>query len=171
MRLEEKTTRFLTDEFGNKCKVGMDDDTGEIKVFKPRFKALTEDMFPFVTELSRVNPQASAIFLFFVEHMGNQNALVVSYSAMEQHFKKGRKAIYNAINYLKENKFIDILKSGNMNVYCINARIVWNQSQDKIHFAKFHAVIYATKSEQISKSKINNSKIIFNKKIKSDDNE
>ncbi|MEY8200317.1 MAG: hypothetical protein RPS47_13835 [Colwellia sp.] len=163
MDIHEKITRNLIDDKGNKCKVGIDEKTGEMKIFKPRFKAFTEDVYPCVTELSRVNPQAAAIFLFFVEHMGNQNALIVSYAAMEEHFKKGRKAIYNSINYLKEKQFIDILKSGNMNIYCINARIVWNQSQDKIHFAKFNAVVYVNAHEQISKNKINNSKIIFNK--------
>ncbi len=148
MALHEKTNYTNIDEYGNQCPVVINEHTGEMKLKKPRFLAFTKSNFPAITKLAKDNPMASSVFLFLIENMDNTNALIASYEAMQEHFGKSRKTLYNSIKYLKENDYIQIIKSGNMNVYCINAQIVWNQSQEKIHYAKFNATVYVSKKEQ-----------------------
>ncbi len=139
----------------------LDKETGEIKIVKKPFFAYEKVAHGYVEELSRRNPVASSVFTFLVNNMGSENALIVSYEAMMSHFQRGRRSLSDSIKYLKENKYISVLKSGNMNIYCINARIVWNQSQDKIHYAKFNAAVYVCKSEQMDKKHIKNSHINY----------
>ncbi len=148
MAIHENISYKKIDEHGNHCPVSINKDTGDIKIRKPNFFAFTKSNFPLITKLARDNPMAASVFLFLVENMDNTNALIASYDAMQEHFGKSRKTVYNAIKYLKGNGCIEILKSGNMNVYCINAQIVWNQSQEKIHYAKFNATVYVSKKEQ-----------------------
>ncbi len=148
MSLEEKTSYTNEDEFGNKCPVEFNKKTGEVRVKKPPFRAYSDRYHSEVAKLSRQYPLASSIFITLVDSMDNTNAIVMSYDAMIEIFNKKRTSIYNAIKYLKEHQFINILKSGNMNVYCVNAQIVWSQSHEKIHFAKFNATVYVTANEQ-----------------------
>jgi hypothetical protein len=148
MTLHEITKYTNIDEHGNECPVVMNEKTGEARLKKPRFLAFTKSNFPAITKLSRDNPMASSVYLFFIENMDNSNALIASYESMQEHFGKSRKTIYNAIKFLKKNNYLSIIKSGNMNVYCINAQIVWSQSQEKIQYAKFNATVYVSKKEQ-----------------------
>jgi hypothetical protein len=140
----------------------LDKETGEVKIVKRPFHAFDKSNYPYIAELARKKPLANSVFTFLVDNMGAENALIVSYKAMMEHFEMTRRPLSDAIKYLKENKYIDVLQSGNANVYCINARIVWNQSQDKIHFAKFNAVVMVLKSEQIDKREIQNTYIKYN---------
>jgi hypothetical protein len=149
MALHEKINYTNVDEHGNRCPVSINNNTGEIKIKKPNFLAFTKSNFPIITKLARDNPMASSVFLFFIENMDNANALIVSYDSMMEHFCKSRKTIYSAIKHLRDKGYIQILKSGNMNVYCINAQIVWSQSQHKIQYAKFNATVYVSKNEQV----------------------
>ncbi len=148
MTLHEKTNYTNIDEHGNLCPVVLNKDTGEIKIKKPPFLAFTKSNFPAITKLSRDNPMASAVYLFLIENMDKTNALIASYESMQEHFGKSRKTMYNSIKFLKNNGYLDIVKSGNMNVYCVNAQVVWNQSQEKIQYAKFNATVYVSKKEQ-----------------------
>ena len=149
MTLHESIKYTETDEHGNQCPVAVNDKTGEIKIKKPRFKAFNESSYPSVSKLAKDHYLANAVFHFLVENMDKTNALIVSYDAMQEHFGKTRKTIYNGIKYLRDNGYIKIVKSGNMNVYCVNAQIVWSQSQEKIKYARFNATVYVSKKEQV----------------------
>ncbi|NVK37489.1 MAG: replication/maintenance protein RepL [Gammaproteobacteria bacterium] len=149
MTLHESIKYTEVDEHGNACPVVVNTDTGEFKVKKPRFKAFNDSSYSNVAKLAKDHYLANAIFHFLVENMDRTNALVVSYDVMQEHFGKTRRTLYNGIKYLRDNGYINIIKSGNMNVYCVNAQIVWNQSQNKIHTAKFNATVYVSNKEQI----------------------
>ena len=149
MTIRAKVNYTKTDEFGNEYQVIVDEKTGELISKKPPFFGFTKKPFPKLAILAREQPLANAIFITFIDEMNEDtNAIIVSYEALMELLNKKRTSIYNAIKYLKENGFIEILKSGNMNVYCINAQFVWSKSQDKIHSAKFNATVFVTKKEQ-----------------------
>jgi hypothetical protein len=155
---EIKNTNYtsLTDDFGNKCPVKINNKSGEIKIKKPPFFAFNKSNFHSIENLIFEHQLAATMFMFFVNEMDNTNAICISYKAMEEIFLRSRKTLSNAISFLKENNYIVIMKSGNMNIYCINAQIVWSQSQDKIDYAKFNATVYITKTEQNRKRNIKN---------------
>ena len=140
--IKQENKYKTTDGHGNTLPVVPDEKTGELKRMKAPFLAFTKNNFPAITKLSKDNPMASAILLFLIENMDNTNALIVSYQTLCEHFGRSRPVLSKYIKYLNENNYIKIMKSGNMNIYCINAQIVWNQSQEKIHFAKFNATVY-----------------------------
>ena len=79
-------------------------------------------------------------------------------------FGKARQRLSKAVNHLKKHNFIVVKKSGNMNIYCLNANVVWYRSREKIKFAKFKANVYKTYNEQLKKEK--NLKKVFSKQLK-----
>jgi hypothetical protein len=157
------TKAQIQSENGEVFPTVLDKNTGEIKRIKKPFHAFDKSKYPYIVELARKNPLANSLFCFLVDNMGVENAVMVSYKALEEHFDKTRRPLSDAVKYLRINKYIDVLKSGNANVYCINANLVWNKQQNQIHFAKFNAVVIISKSEQIDRNEIKNSFIKYNK--------
>lgn len=146
-----KEYAFRTDEDGNKIPLKLNKETGEYEEKNPPFFQFYKQNTPLIRKLIKTNPLAAQIFMFFVENMDGTNAIIISYQAMEEIFEVSRRTINRAIKELKDNKYIDIQKSGNMNIYCINAALVWQQSRKKIKFAKFKATVYISESEQTVK--------------------
>lgn len=124
-------------------------ETAEVKEGNPPFVQFYKHSFPFVRKLMKDNPTACEVFMFLVDNMGNDNALVVSQTAMCEALGLARRTIQYAISYLQEHKYIAIIKSGTANVYCVNADIVWQKEHGKKKFAKFSARVYVSESEQV----------------------
>lgn len=147
--VSSKTQHWATLKNGEKVKADVDKKTGEIKAVKsPPFYQFYKKTFPLINELLTKNPLSVKIFMFMVEEMGSNNSLTISYKAMEEVFDKSRRTLSRAIKLLVDSKFIQIQKAGNINVYCINANIVWTQSRANIKHAKFNSTVYLTSSEQ-----------------------
>jgi hypothetical protein len=131
----------------------VDSSTAETVEANPPFVQFYKHSLPVVRKLTKDNSTASQVFLFLVEHMEGDNAIIVSQQAMCEVLGVGRTAIWNAIKYLQDNKYIAVMKSGTSNVYFLNADIVWQQSHDKKRFAKFAARVFLTESEQVEVKK------------------
>ena len=59
------------------------------------------------------------------------------------------RTIMRAVSYLLEKKLVSIVKSGNMNVYILNDRIVWKDTADrKDKYSQFSAEVFIVASEQ-----------------------
>lgn len=158
-----KTQQFAVDEFGNQLPVSVDEN-GEFIEKNAFFFQFNKGTYPAVRKLLLDYPLAGNIFLFMVENMDNTNALMISFQAMSEIFGRTRQCLSKAIKHLKDHNFLDVLKSGNSNVYCLNANIVWHRSRDNIKFAKFKANVYLTYNEQMSKEK--KLKKVFSKALK-----
>ncbi len=159
LSIHEENKLIGIDEDGNKLPIHVDKKTGEITVKNPHFIQFYKSNFSVIRSLFKNNSFAGELFLFFTENMDKTNAIIVSYEALQEIYEKSRPTIYQAIKYLKDNKYIDIQKSGNMNVYCVNAALVWQDFRTNIKFAKFNATVYLSEKEQTKTKKVFHSEV------------
>jgi Helix-turn-helix domain len=132
--------------------------TGEVETVNYNFVQLYEDNLDLIIEIANENPTSIKIFLFILKHMDERNALVISQNALAESLNLHRNTIGNSIAYLKEKKALDVLKSGNTNIYAINSQIAWKSSADNKKYAHFSAKVYITQSEQ-------DNKLLFNTEL------
>lgn len=111
------------------------------------FIQLYRDHMPELRWLMTKHPFASSILFFLIEHMDNQNALVCSYTVLEEYFEKHRTTISKSIKLLKESGFIDSFKSGTSNVYVVNPDLAWSTYNTSKKFAKFDGKVLVSKKE------------------------
>lgn len=91
---------------------------------------------------------AGAIFQFMSSKMKQDNKLLVSREALAEFFEVSKTGVSNAIKLLVDNKLLVVLKSGNSNIYCLNADVVWSTTRDKKEFAEFSCQVFLSKKEQ-----------------------
>ena len=133
----------------------LDKDTGEISERNAPFFQFRKHNFNLIRKLIDENPIASKMFMFFIENMNqHSNSLVVSQESLSEVLGCGRTSIYNAVKHLVEGKYIQVLKSGVNNVYCVNADIVWTKKRGELYHARFNTSIYLTSSEQDEEQKL-----------------
>lgn len=94
------------------------------------------------------NLLAYKLFLYLSKEMDRENAVVISQSLLAKKFNVTRQYINKAIGILRDKKLIDIYKVGNINIYTMNAYVVWTTSRDKIETARFKANVVLDKEEQ-----------------------
>lgn len=155
--IHTETYKFKA-ENGKKIPVTEHHD-GKIERHSTAFKKTTDEHFALMELLIKKHSLAALIYNFFVKNMDNTNAIIMSFDAMEEYFGYSRSALSRAIKVLVSNKMLEIQKSGNMNVYCINADLVWAQREDKKKFARFNATVIISGSEQQTKK-------VYSKEIK-----
>lgn len=144
----KETSKFTTSrEDGQKCPVELVDD-GELKQRSAPFFAYNKKNYDAKVMLARQHPVSNSILEFFVSQMDKTNAICVSMSALEKLFNMKRNAITKHIKVLVERKFVEIFKVGNMNVYAINAYVVFTQGDANLWKAKFTATMYLDHDEQ-----------------------
>lgn len=148
-----ETSRYETQrEDGQICPVDIDVDkeTGETKATQKSaaFYAFNKENWKLKRKLSIEEPFANTMFEFFVQEMDGTNAISISMATLEKIFGKSRQTLSKHIAILVQNKFIEVFKQGNMNVYAINANIVWTQGDKNLWKAKFKATIYLDYDEQ-----------------------
>ena len=111
------------------------------------FVQFYRDNMQAVSKLAGKNPTAFQIFMFICEHMDGYNALMASYQVFMDYTGKGRTTCSNAIRYLYDNGYVDILKSGTSNVYIINQAIAWTSYGNQKQYCKFNGNILISASE------------------------
>lgn len=94
------------------------------------------------------NPTATKVFTWLLKQMDKRNALVVSQSALAEALGLAVRTVQYSIVYLKEKKAVAILKSGNTNIYAVNAQIAWKSDAHGKKYALFDAAVYIADSEQ-----------------------
>lgn len=157
-----------TREDGQICPVEIETDkeTGETKARQKSapFFAYNQRNYKAKVQLARQEPVANSILEFFVSEMDGTNAICVSMTVLEKLFNIKRKTLKKHIDVLVERKFIDIFKQGNMNVYAVNAYVVFTQGDANIWKAKFTATMYLDFDEQTDMIKQEYTKQITTKK-------
>ncbi|MHC5763650.1 hypothetical protein [Nostoc sp.] len=111
--------------------------------------------------LTRVNPVATEIFLFLMEHMSNYNAVACPHSLLMKITGKSRTTVHRAIVLLKESNFLGVQKIGTTQVFHLNAGIVWHSYGDRIKYAELVAPILLDMEEnpELANVKIETGKV------------
>lgn len=127
----------------------VDSETGEERHVNTGFTQIYHAWWPVQRTLIDEYPTALKVFSWLVEVADKRNGVVVSYPAMAVALGLNKRTIMRAVSYLVEKKLVTILKSGNMNVYYLNDRIIWKDTANlKDKFSQFSAEVYVVASEQ-----------------------
>ena len=133
----------------------LDKKTGELIEGNDLFFQFRKHNFKLIRKLTSENKSGAELFFFLIENMNEvTNSLVVSQDALCEVLKCSRMTLYRAIKHLVDESYIQVLKSGSNNVYCINADIVWSKRKADLYHARFNTVVYLTSSEQEEEQKI-----------------
>lgn len=101
--------------------------------------------------LARKSPVAHEILYYLVEHMGRTtNAVVCSRKLLSEVTGCSIATVGRAIRILKDDNWIDTVKIGTANAYCVNERVFWQAARNQRHYAVFSATVIAAASEQES---------------------
>ncbi|XWW46653.1 replication/maintenance protein RepL [Fibrella sp. USSR17] len=122
--------------------------TGEVELVNDKFVQLYVDKLDLIIQMTGENPTAVKVFVWLLQHMDKRNALVVSQEALAEAMGLHRTTIFRCTSYLKEKKAVDIVKSGNTNIYAVNAQIAWKADASGKKYALFDAAVYIADSEQ-----------------------
>lgn len=113
------------------------------------FVQLSRSYLQQMRKLARKSPIAHEILYYLVEHMGRTtNAVVCSYTTLCEVTGVSRPTVGRAIKLLKEDNWIDTVKIGNANAYCVNERVFWQAGRNQRKYAIFSATVIASASEQ-----------------------
>lgn len=105
---------------------------------------------PFMDEITKMageNYTAYKVFQLICKHMDGTNALAVSNNALSEILDMSTRTIQRAIKYLRENGWVDVLKSGTSNVYIINPDVAWTSYADQKQYCKFRANVLLSSTE------------------------
>ncbi len=122
--------------------------TGEVELVNDKFVQLYVDKLDLIIEMTGENPSAVKVFVWLLQHMDKRNALVVSQEALAEAMGMHRTTIFRCINYLREKKAVETVKSGSTNIYAVNAQIAWKADANGKKYALFNAAVYIAHSEQ-----------------------
>jgi len=111
------------------------------------FVMMYRNHMPEMRWLTNKSGKASNILNFIMEHMDHQNALMCSYQVFMDYFDISSDTVRRCINLLKENGFIDVLKSGTSNVYIINSEIAWSSWDNQKQYCKFSGNVLISATE------------------------
>ncbi|MEG0579029.1 MAG: replication/maintenance protein RepL [Niameybacter sp.] len=111
------------------------------------FVMMYRDHMPEVRWLMKKSGIASSMLNFIMEHMDNNNALCCSYQVFIDYFDISKDTVRRCIKLLKDNGFIDVLKSGTSNVYIVNEDVAWTSYGDEKKFCKFKGNILVSATE------------------------
>lgn len=122
---------------------------GEEKLLNNNFDQIYKGWWGVQRSLVKDYPTALNIFTWLIEIADKKNSIIVSYESIGKSLGLSRTTVYEAIKYLKENAFLTVLKTGNMNIYVLNDQIVWKDTADKKDkFSQFSAKVHVMASEQ-----------------------
>lgn len=138
----------------------VDMETGEVKSRgslgeNQNFVMLFRNEIGSIVNIQKEDAKAGALFLFFLEHMDTNNALIVSQECMSEILGWSIPTIKRKIQVLKSKNFISTKRTGNSSIYFINANVAWSTYGNKKEYAQFKASVLISKSEQEYRIKAN----------------
>ncbi len=95
------------------------------------------------------HPLALAVLHFMVARLSRgTNGIVISAATLSRQMGISPRSVQKTITVLRDCKFVQVLKSGNVNVYIINSRVAW-QGERGMRHASFNAQILVDEAEQL----------------------
>lgn len=143
---EEKITEL--DQKARQDQIKQEERAEELKKKNHDFVQFDRSSIMVLAKITAKSGLAGAIFQFMTSKMRQDNKLLVSREALADFFEVSKTGVSNAIKLLIDSKLIYVLKSGNSNIYCLNADVVWSTSRDKKEFAEFSCQVFLSKAEQ-----------------------
>jgi CTP:phosphocholine cytidylyltransferase-like protein len=101
-----------------------------------------------IADLGAKSSLALDVLMVFAQSMDKQNAVMMSFKAMEQILGKSRPTLDRAIRVLKKDNWIQVVKVGTANAYVLNSSVFWTDRGDKKSLANFSARVVTTLGEQ-----------------------
>lgn len=99
-------------------------------------------------QLGIKHPMALAVLHFMVSRLNRgTNGVVISAASLARQMGIAPRTVQSTITVLRDCKFVQVLKTGNTNVYIINAHVAW-QGERGSRFAAFNAEIIVDEREQ-----------------------
>lgn len=122
--------------------------TGELRKSNGKFTQIMDKNIHVFRELLLTSPKICEMYLFLVENMDRNNAVVVSQKTLSEILKCTRQSVHKYTSYLKEKNLLKVAKSGVSLIYILNEQVVWKNSAENREYAKFSATVYISRSEQ-----------------------
>ncbi|MES6198663.1 hypothetical protein U6J55_12350, partial [Cutibacterium acnes] len=101
-----------------------------------------------IADLGAKSALALDLLMVLAQSMDKQNAVMISFKAMQQILGKSRPTLDRAVRLLREDNWIQVVKVGTANAYVLNSAVFWTDRGDKRHMASFKAQIVTTLDEQ-----------------------
>ncbi|MDQ1817807.1 replication/maintenance protein RepL [Massilia sp. CCM 9210] len=99
-------------------------------------------------QLGIKHPMALSVLHFMVSRLNRgTNGVIISAAALAKQMGISPRTVQSTITVLRDCKFVQVLKTGNTNVYIINAHVAW-QGERGSRFAHFNAEITIDEQEQ-----------------------
>lgn len=111
------------------------------------FMQINRKYWRLIGDLSRENKNAFDILWLLAEKCNKQNAVVVSIDTLSKFINRKRTTTSQAIKFLEENKWLQIIKIGTSNAYVLNSAVFW-RSRGDLKYTSFYASVIATRDEQ-----------------------
>jgi DNA-binding transcriptional regulator YhcF (GntR family) len=94
------------------------------------------------------HPMAVSVLHFMVSRLNRgTNGVVISAATLARQMGIAPRTVQSAIAVLRDCKFVQVLKTGNTNIYIINAHVAW-QGERGSRFAAFNAELIIDEQEQ-----------------------
>lgn len=112
------------------------------------FMMVFKDNWQAFIECQKKDPLAAVLMSTLMQHMNRENALIVSRECLAELLDVSTKTIDRKVKFLRDNKFIHVLRTGGSNVYLINANVVWTTHANQLKYARFRADVILSEREQ-----------------------
>lgn len=99
-------------------------------------------------QLGLKHPMALAVLHFMISKLQRgTSGIIISAPALARQMNISERSAKSATAILRDMKFVQILKSGNTNVYIVNSRVAW-QGNRGMRYASFNAQLLVDEQEQ-----------------------
>jgi len=111
------------------------------------FVQVTRGHLKDLRSLARRSPAAQQVLLLLTERMNRGNAVVISQATIAQILGYTRSTVNLAVRVLESERWMQIIKIGQVNGYVLNSKVLWRDHSGK-RYAGFYANVIASESEQ-----------------------
>lgn len=95
------------------------------------------------------HPSALAVLHFMISKLNRgAGGIVISAPALARAMEISERTAKAAVAVLRDAKFVQILKSGNTNIYIVNSKVAW-QGNRGMRYASFNAQLVIDEEEQV----------------------
>ncbi|WP_439847227.1 hypothetical protein, partial [Enterococcus faecium] len=78
-----------------------------------------------IADLGAKSALALDLLMVLAQSMDKQNAVMISFKAMQQILGKSRPTLDRAVRLLREDNWIQVVKVGTANAYVLNSAVFW----------------------------------------------
>lgn len=100
-------------------------------------------------QLGIKHPSALAVLHFMISKLNRgAGGIVISAPALARAMGISERTAKTAVAVLRDARFVQILKSGNTNIYIVNSKVAW-QGDRGMRYASFNAQLVIDENEQV----------------------